>query len=85
MDVLSYLIASRLLSSSGGGTGSSVRVDENRNIITSDENVSLYVDFNEASLMTDGDVFSVVDSYLIAQIIGAIGESNKKAWIYSML
>ena len=83
MDVLSYLIASRLLSCSGNG--SSVKTDENGNVITSDEDVSLYVDFNKASLMTNGDVFSVVDSYLIAKVIGSIAESNKRAWIYSML
>ena len=82
MDVLSYLIASRLLSSSGGN---STKVDGDGNVITSEDDVSLYVDFNEASLMTDGDIFSVVDSYLIAKVIGSIAESNKKAWIVSML
>ena len=54
------------------------------NIIT-DEDVTLYVDFPTASLMTDGDIFSVANSYLIAKIIGDVAESNKKAWIYSML
>lgn len=82
MDVLSYLISSRLLSTSG--TNSSIKIDENGNIIT-DEDVNLYVDFDVASLMTDGDVFSVVDSYLIAQVINTVAESNKKAWIYSIL
>lgn len=82
MDVLSYLISSRLLSASG--TNSSTKIDENGNIIT-DEDVSLYVDFPSASLITDGDVFSVVDSYLIAQVINTVAESNKKAWILSMM
>ena len=50
-----------------------------------DEDVALYVDFPTASLMTDGDIFSVTDSYLIAKIISNVAESNKKAWIYSML
>ena len=57
MDVLSYIIASRLLSCSGGN-GSNIKLDENGNIIT-DEDVTLYVDFPTASLMTDGDIFSV--------------------------
>ena len=61
-----------------------IKIDENGNIIT-DEDVTLYVDFPTASLMTDGDIFSVANSYLIAKIIGDVAESNKKAWIYSML
>ena len=79
MDVLSYIIASRLLSCSGGN-GANIQLDENGNIIT-DEDVTLYVDFPTASLMTDGDIFSVSNSYLIAKIIGDVAESNKKAWI----
>ena len=75
MDVLSYIIASRLLSCPGGN-GANIKLDEN---------VTLYVDFPTASLMTDGDIFSVANSYLIAKIIGDVAESNKKAWIYSML
>lgn len=75
MDVLSYIIASRLLSCSGGN-GANIKLDED---------VILYVDFPTASLMTDGDIFSVANSYLIAKIIGDVVESNKKAWIYSML
>jgi hypothetical protein len=83
MDVLSYIIASRLLSCSNGN-GANIKLDENGNIIT-DEDITLYVDFPTASLITDGDMFSVTDSYLIAKIIGNVAESNKKAWIYSML
>jgi hypothetical protein len=83
MDVLSYIIASRLLSCSGGN-GTNIKLDENGNIIT-DEDITLYVDFPTASLITDGDVFSVTDNYLIAKIISNVAESNKKAWIYSML
>ncbi len=83
MDVVSYIIASRLLSCPGGN-GANIKLDENGNIIT-DEDVTLYVDFPTASLMTDGDIFSVANSYLIAKIIGDVAESNKKAWIYSML
>ena len=75
MDVLSYIIASRLLSCLDGN-GANIKLDED---------VTLYVDFPTASLMTDGDIFSVSNSYLIAKIIGDVAESNKKAWIYSML
>lgn len=82
MDVLSYIIASRLLSCHGGN-GANIKLDENGNIIT-DEDVTLYVDFPTASLMTDRDIFSVTNSYLIAKIIGNVAESNKKAWILSM-
>ena len=83
MDVLSFIITSRLLSCSGGN-GANIKLDENGNIIT-DEDITLYVDFLTASLITDGDIFSVTDSYLIAKIIGNVAESNKKAWIYAML
>ena len=83
MDVLSYIIASRLLSYSGGN-GSNIKLDENGNIIT-DEDVTLYVDFPTASLMTDGDIFSVSNRKKKKKIIGDVAESNKKAWIYSML
>lgn len=83
MDVLSYIIASRLLSYSGGNRAN-IKLDENGNIIT-DEDVILYVDFPTASLMADGNIFSVEDSYLIAKIIEDVAESNKKAWIYSMM
>ena len=83
MDVISYLIYSKLLSCSG--SGANVKVDEDGNIITSDKDVNLYVDFPSASLMTDGDIFSVSNNYLIAKIIGSVTESNKKAWILSML
>lgn len=83
MDVLSFIIASRLLSCSGGN-GANIKLDENGNIIT-DEDTTLYVDFPTASLITDGDIFSVTDSHLIAKIISNVAESNKKAWIYSIL
>lgn len=83
MDVLSFIIASRLLSCSGGN-GANIKLDENGNIIT-DEDITLYVDFPTASLITDGDIFSVTDSYLITKIIDNVAESNKKALIYSML
>lgn len=64
--------------------GANIKLDEDGNIIT-DEDATLYVDFPTASLMTDGDIFSVTNSYLIAKIIGDVAELNKKAWIYSML
>jgi len=83
MNVLSYIIASRLLSYSGGN-GANIKLDENGNIVT-DEDITLYVDFPTASLITDRDIFSVENSYLIAKIICNVAESNKKAWIYSML
>lgn len=83
MDVLSYIIASRLLSYSGWN-GANIKLDENGNIIAN-EDITLYVDFPTASLITDGDIFSVTDSYLIAKIISNVAESNKKAWIYSIL
>lgn len=83
MDVLSYIIASGLLSCSSGN-GTNIKLDENGNVIA-DKNVTLYVDFPTASLMADGNIFSVEDSYLIAKIIEDVAESNKKAWIYSMM
>lgn len=86
MDVISYLMYSKLLSCSGNGAN--VKVDEDGNIITSNEdlkNVNLYVDFSTANLMTEGDIFSVSNDYLIAKIISSVAESNKKAWILSMV
>lgn len=83
MDVISYLMYSKLLSCSG--SGANVKVDEDGNIITSDKNVNLYVDFPTANLMTEGDIFSVSNDYLIAKIISSVAESNKKAWILSMV
>ena len=81
MDVLSFLIASRLMSCNDK---INIGLDENGNIIA-DKNITLYVDFPTANLMADGNIFSVEDSYLIAKIIEDVAESNKKAWIYSML
>lgn len=83
MDVISYLMYSKLLSCSGNGAN--IKVDEDGNILTSDKDVNLYVDFPTANLMTEGDIFSVSNDYLIAKIIGSIAESNKKAWILSMV
>ena len=83
MDVISYLMYSKLLSCSGNSAN--VKVDEDGNIITSDKDVNLYVDFPTANLITEGDIFSVSNDYLIAKIISSVAESNKKAWILSMV
>lgn len=89
MNIISYIIYNKLFHHSGNKSDDStkidVNIDENGDLIVSDENVDLYIDFTNASLMSEGNLFLVKNNYLVASITDSVIKSNKKAWILSML
>lgn len=89
MNIIAYIIYNKLFHYSGNksddGTKIDVNIDENGDIIVFDENIDLHIDFASASLITEGNLFSVRNNCLIASITNGVVKSNKKAWILSMM